>query len=181
MKPYNLISKLRKLRLLGNVSPLRKLLSTGLPQKLAEKLILTSQNRETCIRRNRQTIVKIYHYMVCLLPQRIFDICLPRENYSTLINLSASMCCCDAALYLGLSFMKTYYRGRGFSYANTYYEMAVDYLETAAYQGNTEAHYNLGKMLLEKNHPKAKEWLTNAALKGNVPSQFKLGQLRGPT
>ena len=171
----------RRLRLRGNTSPLRKLLYTGLLKKLAERLILTKKNNDLCIIRNRQTIEKIHHYMVCLFPQRIFDICLPREDYISLIKFSADMCCCDATIYIGISYMKIYYNARGFSHANTNYQMAVDYLETAAYQGNIEAQYNFGKLLLDKDKTKAKEWLTHAARKEHVCSQFQLGQLCGLT
>ena len=177
-----LIVRLRRLQVKSNISPLRRLLSIGFPQKLAEKLILTGQNKEECHQRRRLACVRMYHYMVCRLPQRIFNMGqLLRQSYDTLYKISADMGCCDAAIYLGLRFMKTYNNALGFSHADTYYQMAVDYLETAAYQGNTEAQYNLGKMLLNRSQPKAKKWLNHAALKGNVPSQLLLGQLCGPT
>jgi hypothetical protein len=146
--------RVRNLRLIGTFFyPLRKLLSTGLLKKLAEKLILTSQNRKTYVRHNKQAIERMYTYMVCRLPQRIFNICLPRENYSTLIKISADMCCCDAAIYLGICFMKTYYHSRGFPHAYRYYHLAVEYFTIAANQGHTKAQHMLGKMLLEKLPP----------------------------
>ena len=180
MKLHVLIGRLCRLRVRGNISPLRRLLSIGFPQKLAEKLILTGQNQEACHQRRRLACVRIYHYMVCRLPQRIFNMGqLLRQNYHTLYKISADMGCCDAAIYLGLYLMRNYESSSGFI---PVYEITVSYFEIAALQGRSDAQHYLGKMLLDRNLSKAKKWLTDAALNGNcVRSQFLLGHICGPT
>jgi hypothetical protein len=169
MHPDVLIRRLRSLQVGGDLS-LRRLFSTGFPKKLAEKLILTNQNKEACHQRRRNARVQMFHYMVCRLPQRIFNTCQPpRQNYAALFKISANMGCCDAAIYIGLSCM------------HTDCEIALNYFEIAASQGNTEAQYYLGKMLLESDRTKATKLLTDAAIKGDMHSQFLLGNIHGNT
>jgi hypothetical protein len=176
--------RLRRLQVRDNISPLRRLLSTGFLRKLAEKLVLTTQNKQTCHQRRKNDSVRMYHYMACLLPQRIFNMCLSRDNCATLINISANMGCCDAAIYLGLDYKKTFDRYESiFLKPNVVdYNKAVYYFEIAAFQGHPEAQYHLARMLIDFDfdQPKAKKWLTYAALKGHILSQFAMGTLCGP-
>jgi len=170
---YVLINRLRRLRVRGNISPLRRLLSIGFLQKLAEKLILTGQNQEVCHQRRRLACVRMYHYMVCRLPQRIYNIGqLLRQNFHALYKISADMGCCDAAIYLGLYYTRNYD-----SSVLPVYETTVNYFEIAALQGRSDAQHYLGKMLLDRDLSKAKKWLTDAASQGHTEAQYISGCL----
>ena len=110
------------------------------------------------------------------LPQRIFM----RACYIGCVRTIAEavkMGCCDAAMYLGCYYKRKYDAPTALIDAKLSFNMAVEFLKTAALKGRTDAEHVLGVMLSEDNQKEGIKWLKLAALKGNQYSQFSLGRL----
>jgi hypothetical protein len=143
----------------------RNLLSTGFLEKLAEKLVFSKKNKESCALRKSRVKNILYRRMLSALPQRIFM--FAHDGFIQTIAIASKMGCCHAAMYLGIHYKKYYEDWR----------TSVGYFTLAAEQGYTEAQYMVGEMLFSRAPEKAKKWLELAANKGHVGAQYHLGLL----
>jgi hypothetical protein len=156
----------------------RSLVYIGWFMKLAKKLVLSDQNKESCTKRKTKAIDIIYRRMRSVLPQRILMLRRNAWSLDQYITMAADMGHCEALMYYGYLSKNRY---DSFFWRNSekeeIFNTTVDYFTQAANQGHTEAQVMVGEMWTERMPEEAKKWMKLAATKGHAYAQFHLGRL----